>query len=74
MPIRIPHTQLAPDTLDALLQEVVTRDGTSTADAGPAAARLLSRLEAGDLVITFDEDSGTCAVIPRKDANAAGVE
>jgi len=76
MPMRIPHHELRPETLDALIEDFVTRDGTQTADAdGPqgSIARVHRLLDQGHVVICFDEESETCTIITRKEADAGGV-
>jgi uncharacterized protein YheU (UPF0270 family) len=64
----IPHTELDPDVLKALLEEFVTRDGAvqghhdRTVDE--RAASLLKQLQSGRVAIIFDEDSETCTIVP----------
>jgi hypothetical protein len=69
MPLRIPHQQLSPDTLDALIEEFVTRDGTDPSNATRSIQQVRKLLEQGKAVITFDEDSESCNILLREDAH-----
>jgi uncharacterized protein YheU (UPF0270 family) len=67
--IPVPHTALADETLNALIEEFVTRSGT---DYGPEEASLVRRiadvrrqLERGEAVIVFDPDTDTTNIVPR---------
>jgi hypothetical protein len=69
-PIIIPHHSLEPETLLAMLEEFVTRDGT---DYGEREANLSLRvrqvrgqLESGKAVIVFDTDEETFGIVPRE--------
>jgi uncharacterized protein YheU (UPF0270 family) len=65
----IPHDALAPDTLDALIEEFVTRDGAvhgHTDTPVPAQIDAVKRLlKSGKAVIMFDEESATCTIVPK---------
>lgn len=56
--IRIPPEQLNADTLTALIEEYVTRDGTDYGDTelslGQKVAQVHRQLARGDVVIVFD--------------------
>lgn len=69
MPIRIPHQQLSPDTLDGLIEEFVTRNGADLSEAPRSIAQVRKLLEQGKAVITFDEDEESCNILLREDAN-----
>jgi hypothetical protein len=73
MPLRIPHRELPPDTLDALIEEYVTRDGTNTADAFHSVEQVRKLLDAGQVVITFDEESESCTILAAEEAERQGV-
>ncbi|XAL98005.1 YheU family protein [Phycisphaeraceae bacterium D3-23] len=73
MPLRIPHDQLPADTLDALIEEFVTRDGTDPAEAYHSIDQVRKLLDAGRVVITFDEESETCTILRKEDAERLGV-
>lgn len=68
MPIRIPHQQLSPDTLDGLIEEFVTRNGTDLSDAPRSIAQVRKLLEQGKAIITFNEDEESCNILLREDA------
>ncbi len=63
----IPHEQLQRDTLYALIEEFVTRDGSVQGHSDtPLAARMLAvlaQLEAGTAVIVFDAEDATCSIV-----------
>lgn len=69
--IEIPHGELKPDTLTALLEEFVTRDGTDYGAEEIAlatkVAQVRRQLEQGEAVIVYDEDSGSCTVHLRRE-------
>ncbi|HSC82491.1 MAG TPA: YheU family protein [Pseudomonas sp.] len=59
----IPHHLLEADTLDRLLEDFVTRDGTDNGDETPLATRVERARRAllkGQAVIVFDPDSQQC--------------
>lgn len=65
----IPHGELSPETLDNLISEFVTRDGT---DYGEQETPLASRigqvrrlLEQGKAVILFSESTGLCNIVAK---------
>jgi uncharacterized protein len=65
----IPHGELSPDTLDNLISEFVTRDGT---DYGERETPLASRigqvrrlLDQGQVVILFSESTGLCNIVAK---------
>jgi len=68
MPIRIPHQQLSPDTLNGLIEEFVTRNGTDISDAPRSIEQVIKLLEQGKAVIAFDEESESCNILLREDA------
>lgn len=68
MPLRIPHHELSPDTLDALIEEFVTRDGTDLTEAPRSVDQVRRLLDAGKAVIAFDEDTESCNILLREDA------
>ena len=69
MSIPIPFDQLQPETLDAMIEEFVTRDGAIHGHADdplPQKIQAIRRqLQSGDIVIVFDEESETCTFIPK---------
>jgi uncharacterized protein YheU (UPF0270 family) len=64
----IPYTLLEPQTLERLLEDFVTRDGTDNGDDTPLAtrvARARQALQRGEALIVFDPDSQQCQLLPR---------
>jgi uncharacterized protein YheU (UPF0270 family) len=66
----IPYDQLNPDTLQSLVEEFVSRDGTDYGDKEvPLAVKVqqvVSKLKSGEAVILFSESKGLCNIV-RKD-------
>jgi uncharacterized protein len=67
----IPHDQLRPETLEALVEEFVTRDGAVQGHTDtPLATRMaavLRQLRSGKVVIVFDEASESCTMMCKDD-------
>lgn len=61
--MRIPHTQLSPATLRAVVQEFVTRDGTDHSPVEPRIESVLRQLETGRVELHFDDETQTCNVV-----------
>ena len=68
MPLRIPHNQLSEETLNGLIEEFVTRNGTDLSNAPRSIDQVLKLLEQGRAIITFDEDSESCNILLNEDA------
>jgi uncharacterized protein len=66
----IPHDQLSPDALAALIEEFVTRDGALHGHADtPVEAMVASvrrQLDRGIAVIVFDEATETASIVMRE--------
>ena len=62
--MQIPHTELAPATLRAIVTEFVTRDGTDHSTVDTRIARVLQQLDQGRLELHFDEEEGSCNLVP----------
>ncbi|MGB0206142.1 MAG: YheU family protein [Neptuniibacter sp.] len=65
----IPHDQLASETLNSLIEEFVSRDGT---DYGEEEVSLPEKVEqvrekliSGEAVILFSESTGQCNIVPK---------
>lgn len=68
--LEIPYQALKHDTLTALIEDFVTRDGT---DYGAAEVsreakvqQVRRQLERGEALITYDEETETCALHARE--------
>lgn len=68
--MEIPYTELAPDILDAVIEEFVTREGTEYGAQEVSLASKIDQVKAqlrqGDVVITFDPESETCSLEPAR--------
>jgi len=66
----IPHNQLQPETLQALIEEFVSRDGSiqghGEASMESKIAAVMSQLKAGSAVIVFDPDDETCSIAEKR--------
>lgn len=69
--IEIPWADIAPDTLDALIEEFVTREGTEYGAVDVSLARKVEQvreqMRRGDVCIVFDELSESVNLITRRD-------
>lgn len=66
----IPPRLLEPETLNRLLEDFVTREGTDNGDDTPMATRVLRvlrALERHEAVIVFDPASEQCRLMLRRD-------
>jgi len=65
--MEIPYEKLNPDTLDALIHELVTRDGTDYGEQEfslkDKIKQVKTKLKTGKAVITYDKETETCNVI-----------
>ena len=62
--MRIPHEQLSPATLRAVVQEFVTRDGTDHSLVERRIEAVLHQLDAGRAELHFDGETETCNIVP----------
>ena len=62
----IPHTDIAPATLNALIEEFVTRDGTDYGDVETSMAtkvqQVINLLERKEVFIVYSEEYETCNI------------
>lgn len=65
-PIRVPHDQLQPDTLRALIESFVTREGTDYGtrefSIDEKIAHVMRQLQRGEAAIFWDPDSESCNI------------
>ncbi|MCB5162004.1 YheU family protein [Marinomonas algarum] len=65
----IPYDSLAPETLEAILDDIVSRDGTDYGDYDLSAAQkreqALRFLKSGEGVLLFDTESETIKMVPK---------
>ncbi|NVK72986.1 hypothetical protein C0J08_16015 [Marinomonas sp. CT5] len=67
----IPYDSLAAETLEAILDDIVSRDGTDYGDYDLSSAQkreqALRALQSGEAVLLFDTESETIKMIPKSD-------
>jgi len=72
--VHIPFAALKPETLRAVLEEFVTREGTEYGEHDISLdgkiAMVMTQLNNSSAVILFDEESGTCTVASAADAQS----
>ncbi|WP_415902791.1 YheU family protein [Neptuniibacter sp. QD29_5] len=65
----IPYQELEPDTLTALIEEFVSRDGTDYGEyefsLSNKVAQVKSLLQSGQVVILFSESTGLCNIVSK---------
>lgn len=62
--MRIPHTQLSPAALRAVVQEFVTRDGADHSSVERRIEAVLHQLNASRAELHFDGETETCNIVP----------
>ena len=63
--MRIPHQQLSPAALRAVIEEFVTRDGTDNSSIEPRIQRVLHQLDVGSVELHFEQATETCNILPK---------
>ena len=67
VPIEVPHTQLDPDTLRRVVEDLVTRDGTDYGDVERTLAQkadaLLAQLNSGEAKLVMDMSTETVGLM-----------
>jgi uncharacterized protein len=67
----IPFEQLSPETLNGVIEEFVTRDGTDYGLVEPELEqkidRVLKQLKSGDAFIVYDEVTMTTNIVRKED-------
>lgn len=59
----VPHSQLQPATLRAIVLEFVTRDGTDHTDIDIRTEQVLAQLELQHAELDFDDLSQSCNIV-----------
>jgi uncharacterized protein YheU (UPF0270 family) len=66
-PVVVPHTELAPDVLRAVVESYVLREGTDYGEREVSlvdkVARVITQLQRGDAQIVFDPDTDTVSIV-----------
>jgi len=69
--VRIPYDQLSPDTLRAVIEEFVTRDGTDYGEIEvpleQKVRQVYKELRSGKALILFDTGDQTCNIFAKED-------
>lgn len=64
--MRIPHQELSPAVVRAIVEEFVTRDGTDHSSVESRVRQVLQQLEAGQVGLHFDDQTKTCNIVPKE--------
>lgn len=67
--MRIPHQQLSPAALRAVVQEFVTRDGTDHSSIDKRIEMVLRQLDAGLVELHFNEDDESCNILSKAEGS-----
>ena len=66
--LNIPWRELSEDALNGVIQEFVTREGTEyggrEVSLSDKCRQVRRQLERGEAMITYDQATGTCSIIP----------
>lgn len=69
----IPHGSLSPDTLEQILDDIVSRDGTDYGEYDLSSAQkreqALRSLDRGEAFLLFDTESETIKMVPKNALN-----
>lgn len=67
--MRVPHTLLKPETLRAVIEDFVTREGTDYGATERSfeskVAEVMGQLEQGRAFVTYDEASDSCSIVAK---------
>lgn len=76
--VRVPYDQLSPETLEAVIEEFVTREGTDYGKTDVSFERKIERvrrqIETGKALIVFDESMQSCNILSRDDPRLRGLD
>lgn len=76
-PVVVPHAQLAPDLLRAVIESFVLREGTDYGERefslDQKVQRVVRQLERGEAQIMFDPDTDSVAIVPVRTSTRAPV-
>jgi hypothetical protein len=65
--MRIPHLQLSPTALRAVVEEFVTCDGTDNSSVEQRIELVLRQLDVCDVELHFEQETETCNILPVND-------
>ena len=63
--MRIPHLQLSPAALRAVIEEFVSRDGTDHSSIEQRIDLVRRQLDVGSVELHFEQETKTCNILPR---------
>jgi uncharacterized protein YheU (UPF0270 family) len=67
-PVEVPHSELAPETLRAVVESFVLREGTDYGDTDLSLDRkvadVMRQLERREAVIVFDPETESIGIVP----------
>jgi uncharacterized protein len=66
--MRIPHLQLSPTALRAVVEEFVTRDGTDHSSVEQRIELVLLQLDVGSVELHFEHETETCNILPMNES------
>ena len=76
--MEIPHQQLAPETLQSLIEEFIFLEGTDYGEYEVSREQkiqqIIRQLDKGDVVILFDSDSESCNIVRKSEVRKSEVE
>jgi uncharacterized protein len=68
--MNIPHTMLSAETLRAVIEEFVLREGTEYGDKDvpldDKVAAVTRQLEKNEAVVVFDSETESCSIVPKR--------
>ena len=73
----IPYKEIEPDTLNNLIEEFVTRDGTDNGYDQPLEQKvgsILKQLELGEAVIVFDPNLDSVNIVPKNAVTTTDID
>ncbi|MET4695453.1 YheU family protein [Endozoicomonas lisbonensis] len=73
----IPYKEIEPDTLNNLIEEFVTRDGTDNGYDQPLEQKvgsILKQLKQGEVVIVFDPNLDSVNIVPRNTVTTTDID
>ena len=68
--MQIPHKLISPVTLQAVVEEFVTRDGTDHSSVERRIENVIRQLESGLVELHYDDNAETCNIQPVGEGNA----
>jgi len=74
----VPYNEISKEALQALIEDFVTRDGTDYGleemSMQEKSAHLLTLLESGKLLISYNEETQSCGLVSKETLHKIGME